>query len=317
LHGAVQVQARAVGDGGAREGVGGLLRIGVAVAGRVHAADPAAGEARHDGVEVPGAQQTGRQAVLARHRQPRLEAGHARLVSGEREVAALDPLDVGVQLAPEALPQTVGLDDQRHLQRIAALLADEAPVLPRLLAGHGAALHDDDPRATASEEVGGGAANDAGSDDDDVRVTLHGRGASSVKVGEVSNAPALASLLPAPTRATPTGAAVASWGGRLGDLDGQRATAERRAVELLDGGVGGFGGRHFHEAEAPRLAGITIGHDGDVLHTGDLAEELTQLVGGGAEGNAADEKLLAHDVSPDSAVNHAPWYGGRERQSVD
>ena len=134
---AVQVQRGAVSDGRPRERVGGLLGIGVAVAGRVHAAHPAARQAGDHRVEVAGAEQASRQAELAGQRQPRLESRHPRLVGGEREVAALDPLDVGVQLALEALPEPVGLDDEGELERIAPLLADEAPVLPGLLAGHG------------------------------------------------------------------------------------------------------------------------------------------------------------------------------------
>ena len=63
---AVQVQRGAVSDGGPRERVGGLLGIGVAVAGRVHAADPAAGQAGDHRVEVAGAEQASRQAELAR-----------------------------------------------------------------------------------------------------------------------------------------------------------------------------------------------------------------------------------------------------------
>ena len=123
------MEARTVRDGGPRERVGGLLGIGVAVAGRVHAAHPVAGEARDDGAEVTRAEQARRQAELARDRQPRLEAGHAAVVGGEREVAALDPLDVGAQLARQAAPEAVRLHHERHLDRIAPLLADEAPVL--------------------------------------------------------------------------------------------------------------------------------------------------------------------------------------------
>src|SRR5205823_4636009 len=170
---ALQMEARTVRDGGPREGVGGLLGIGVAVAGRVHAAHPVAGEAGNDGAEVTRAGQPRLQAELARDRQPRLEAGHAAVVGGEREVTALDPLDVGAQLARQAAPEAVRLHHERHLDRIAPLLADEAPVLSRLLAGHGPALEHDDARATAGEEIPGGAADNAGPDDDDVRVTLH------------------------------------------------------------------------------------------------------------------------------------------------
>jgi len=176
-------------EGGARERVGGLLGIGVAVPGRVHAADPAAREAGDDGVELTRAKQACLEPELARDRQPRLEARHPRVVGGEREVAALDPFDVGAQLALETAPEAVRLHHQRHLERIAPLLADEAPVLSRLLAGCGPALQDDDTRATTGEEVRGGAADDAGPHDDDVRVTLHDRRPSSAKGRHVSTRP--------------------------------------------------------------------------------------------------------------------------------
>ena len=156
---------------GARERVGGFFGIGVAVAGRVHTADEPPREPGHDGVKLVRPQQTRRQPELARDGQPLLEARHPRLVGGEREVAALDPLDIGAQLALEAPPHPIRLEHQRHLQRIAALLAHEAPVLARLLTGHATALDDDDAHATSSEEVCGGAADDAGAHDDDVRLT--------------------------------------------------------------------------------------------------------------------------------------------------
>jgi hypothetical protein len=165
-----------------------LLGIGVPVARRVQAAEPAPGQPWDHRVEVPGAEQASVEPELAGDRQPRLEPRQLRLVGGQREIATLDPLDVGAELTLEALPEPVGLDDERQLDRVAPLLADEAPVLPRLLAGHGPALHDGDTRDPAREEVRGGTADDAGAHDDDVRVPLHGRGASSVKDHDVSNA---------------------------------------------------------------------------------------------------------------------------------
>src|SRR5439155_964494 len=115
LHRTLEVEARAVREGGARERVGGLLGIGVAVPGRVHAADPAAREAGDDGVELTRAKQACLEPELARDRQPRLEARHPRVVGGEREVAALDPFDVGAQLALQTAPEAVRLHHQRHL----------------------------------------------------------------------------------------------------------------------------------------------------------------------------------------------------------
>ena len=75
---AIQVERGAVSDGGARERVGRLLGIGVPVAGRVHTADPAAGQAGDHRVEVPGPEQASVEAELACQRQPRLEARQSR-----------------------------------------------------------------------------------------------------------------------------------------------------------------------------------------------------------------------------------------------
>src|SRR4029450_13592430 len=145
------------------------------------------------------------------------------------------------------------------------------------------------------------------------------RGRSAARpTGSVSG---IDSCLPATAAAgtvAPAGAAtasVAARGRRLGDLDGQCACAERRAVELPDGLIGRLGRGHLDKAEAARLAGLAIGHDRDTLAARGLVEELAQLVGRGAEGKAANEKLLTHESSPDSAVDHAPWNGGSERKA--
>src|SRR5262245_49445754 len=120
--------------------------------------------------------------------------------------------------------------------------------------------------------------------------------------------PAAAAARTVATAATTSG--VAPWRRWLGDLDGQCAPSQRRAIELPDRLVRGFGRGHLDEAEAPRPARVTIVHDRDALDAGHLAKELAQFVRGGVEGEAADVKLLTHEVSPDSAVNHAPWNGG-------
>src|SRR4030095_10517226 len=67
-------------------------------------------------------------------------------------------------------------------------------------------------------------------------------------------------------------ASVAARGRRFGDLDGQCACAERRAVELPDGLICRLGRGHFDKAEAARLAGVASGHDRDTLDAGDLVE---------------------------------------------
>ena len=109
------------------------------------------------------------------------------------------------------------------------------------------------------------------------------------------------------SRAVATVAAVAAavppWRGRLGHLDLQGPAVECIAVELSDRRICRLSGGHLGETEAARAAGVTIGHDRDVVDALDLIEELTELLGGRGEGKAADEKLLTHDSAPDSAGN--------------
>ncbi len=147
----------------------------MAVVGGVQAPGPRAGQPGHHRAEVAGAEQAGVEPELARDGQPLLEARQRRVVIGEREVAALYPLDIGAQLALEAAPEPVRLHHQRHLGRIAPLLPHESPVLARLLARHAPALHDRHAHTAPRQEVRGRAADDAGPHHDDIRLPLHGR----------------------------------------------------------------------------------------------------------------------------------------------
>jgi len=166
------VNRRAVIPRRPRERIGRLLGIRVAVAGRVHAADPRAAEARHDRAEVTTPEHTRFEPELTRDRQPFLEARHSRLIGGQREVAALNPLDVRAQLPLEAPPDPIGLHHQRHFERIAPLLPHESPVLPRLLPRDAPALDDDHPHAPPREIVRRRAPDDPRPHDDGVRHTL-------------------------------------------------------------------------------------------------------------------------------------------------
>jgi len=55
-------------------------------------------------------------------------------------------------------------------------------------------------------------------------------------------------------------------------VDLQGATVHLEAVEALDG-ARRIGVRHFHEAEATRLAGVTVGDEGDGLDRAVLSEQ--------------------------------------------
>src|SRR5262249_39149272 len=91
----------------------------------------------------------------------------------EREVPALDPLDISVELPLETAPDAVRLHHERHLERIPPLLSHEAPVAARLLTGDLAALEQRHPRASPREVVRRRAAGDSAPDDYNVRAAFH------------------------------------------------------------------------------------------------------------------------------------------------
>jgi len=95
------------------------------------------------------------------------------MIGGQGQVAARHPLDVGAELGLEAAPDAIGLHHERELVGIPPLLADEAPVLARLLAVDRGTFRDGDAHAPPGEEVGGRAPDDPRADDDDVRFALH------------------------------------------------------------------------------------------------------------------------------------------------
>src|SRR5205085_12504296 len=87
-------------------------------------------------------------------------------------------------------------------------------------------------------------------------------------------------------------AAALDAGPRL--VNGQRATAELFAVELLDGRCRSFGRRHLDEAEAARATRVAVFDDRRVLDLSGLREHLAQLVAGRAEVKVPDVKSRAH-----------------------
>jgi 2-methylaconitate cis-trans-isomerase PrpF len=94
--------------------------------------------------------------------------------------------------------------------------------------------------------------------------------------------------------ATTTAATAAGFVLRF--IDFQRATAEVLAVEGLHGALR-IGARHFHEAEAARLARVAIVHERDLFDGAVSGEQGTHGIFRGAEGEISNiefgqEKIL-------------------------
>jgi hypothetical protein len=98
--------------------------------------------------------------------------------------------------------------------------------------------------------------------------------------------------------ATTATAAVAATAAALdagpGLVDGQRATAELLAVELLDGRGGPLGCHHLDEAEAARAARVAVFDHRCVFDLARLREQLAQFVARRAEVKVPDVKSRAH-----------------------
>src|SRR5262245_30833362 len=103
----------------------------------------------------------------------------------------------------------------------------------------------------------------------------------------VANAMTCTGLPPAAAAAS----ARARW---LGQLDLQQTAVELMAVEAGDRLAGLLGRGHLDEAEAARLACVTIGHDGGGFDGADLAEQVSQGVCRRRERDAADEEFMSH-----------------------
>ena len=108
--------------------------------------------------------------VGARMVEPRRALGHLGLVLDQVGDATDRVADILVQLRQQLLPEPCRLDHQGEFARIAALLADPAPVARRLLARHRPLLADHDPHAALGEEQRRADTRDAAADDDDIRL---------------------------------------------------------------------------------------------------------------------------------------------------
>jgi hypothetical protein len=142
-----------------------LGRFGASVARRQQArlpAPPGPGQSPRD---LGRGQQPAVDLMLPGDLEPVLEAGQLLVAVAEVEHAALMPADVGLQLPLQPAPDAQGFHDRRHLGRVAALLAHEAPVAARLLARDTALLAERDGYAPLGQEIGGRAADNAAADD--------------------------------------------------------------------------------------------------------------------------------------------------------
>src|SRR5262249_60729777 len=101
----------------------------------VRAGAPLSGRARRESRDLARTPEPSVETGLPRNPEPLLEQRHALRRRREREVTALDPLDIGVELPLETAPDAVRLHHERHLERIPPLLPHEPPVAARLLAG--------------------------------------------------------------------------------------------------------------------------------------------------------------------------------------
>ena len=88
--------------------------------------------------------------------------------------------------------------------------------------------------------------------------------------------------------ATTTAATAAGFVLRFIDLE--RATAEVLAVQGLHGALR-IGARHFHEAEAARLARVAVVHQRDLFDRAVGSEQGAHRIVGGAEGKISNVKF--------------------------
>jgi hypothetical protein len=104
---------------------------------------------------------------------PSFEQCDAIRRSGERQIAALHPLDVRTEFALDARPDAIRLDHQRQLGRVAALLAHEAPVASGLRASDLVLFEKNRAHAALREVVRRRTANDAAAHNDDISLRRH------------------------------------------------------------------------------------------------------------------------------------------------
>ena len=85
------------------------------------------------------------------------------MIIGQNQVATLDPLQIGLQLCLQTLPDAVTSHHQRQLGRIPALLAHKTPVAAGLLKPHVTLFTYDHRHASFGQIIGGRTPNDTAS----------------------------------------------------------------------------------------------------------------------------------------------------------
>ncbi len=168
-HGAALADVGALRRGGARERRDGAAGLGAGIAGREQGALEAARLLPEQLVGLRRREQARVQLMRLRMRQPGGVAGEVGLGLGEIGDAAPVPADVLVQSPGNLLPEPERQDDRRQLARIAALLADPAPVARRLLAGDPAFFAQGDRNPGPGQVPGRCDARDAAADHDHLR----------------------------------------------------------------------------------------------------------------------------------------------------
>src|SRR2546426_1367987 len=112
----------------------------------------------------------------------------------------------------------------------------------------------------------------------------------------------------ATTAAAPVASAACPGGLCLLDLDGP--AVEARAVEPADGLLGFLRRRHLDEAEAPRPAGVPVGHDARGFDAAGRREGLAQTLVRGGKCKTADEEFHRHGRAPSDRTETIGGYTG-------
>src|SRR5213593_43949 len=131
--------------------------------------------------------------------------------------------------------------------------------------------------------------------------------ATAAAAGPAATAAAAAEATATATT-TPVAPAACPGGLRLLDLD--RPAVEARAVEAADGLLGFLRRRHLDEAEAPRPAGVPVGHDARGFDAAGRREGLAQTLVRGGKCKTADEEFHRHGRAPSDRTETIGVYTG-------
>src|SRR5437899_7401248 len=121
-------------------------------------------------------------------------------------------------------------------------------------------------------------------------------GLPATAAGPPATAAAAAEAPATATAAAPVASAACPGGLCLLDLDGP--AVEARAVEPADGLLGFLRRRHLDEAEAPRPAGVPVGHDARGFDAAGRREGFAQTLVRGGKCKTADEEFHRHGRAP-------------------